>query len=110
MFVETTWEAILAEIAKLPLAKADIRLSEQVTGVKTPDREEDSKVIVTTDKGHQLSFDEVVMTTPLGWLKRNLDVFEPALPERILAGINGMSVGNLEKACLNPKPQLRTLP
>lgn len=100
MFVEKTWEAILAEIAKLPLEKAEIRLGEKVTGVQTSDREEGGKVAVTTDKGQHLSFDEVVMTTPLGWLKRNLDVFQPPLPERLLAGINRMSVGNLEKVRL----------
>ncbi|KAL5330009.1 hypothetical protein ACEPPN_003533 [Leptodophora sp. 'Broadleaf-Isolate-01'] len=93
MFVETTWEAILAEIARIPLEKANVRLGERVVGVQTMDREsEGSRVVVSTEKGEHLSFDEVLMTTPLGWLRRNKDIFQPALPERLLAGIDGVSV------------------
>ncbi|KAH7411149.1 hypothetical protein BKA64DRAFT_375042 [Cadophora sp. MPI-SDFR-AT-0126] len=98
MFVETTWEAILAEIARLPLEKAKVRLGERVVGITTMDRDaEGSQVVVLTEKGESLSFDEVLMTTPLGWLKQNKNIFQPALPERLLAGIDGVSVGHLEK-------------
>lgn len=98
MFVESTWEAILGEIARTPLKKADIRLGEKIVKVQTSPRNvEGSKVNLTTEKGETLSFDEVLMTTPLGWLKRNKDAFEPALPPRLLAGIDGISVGHLEK-------------
>ncbi|KAK0120733.1 hypothetical protein ONS96_010935 [Cadophora gregata f. sp. sojae] len=98
MFVETTWEAILGEIARLPLDKAKVRLGEKVVAVKTLEREaEGSHVVIHTEKGERLAFDEVLMTTPLGWLKRNKDVFQPSLPERILTGIDGVSVGHLEK-------------
>jgi hypothetical protein len=100
MFVETTWKAILAEIAKVPIEKANIKLRKKVIGVKTSDREEGSKVVVTTDDGEHLEYDEIVMTTPLGWLKSNQDIFEPALSQPLLAGINSISVGNLEKVHL----------
>ena len=98
MIVETTYEAIFNKIAKLPLEKADIRLEERVTGVVTASREApDGQVQIKTEKGETLYFDEVLMTTPLGWLKRNKNVFQPALPDRILAGIDAVSVGHLEK-------------
>lgn len=97
MFVETTWAAILDEMARIPLQKADVKLGVRVVGVKTSTRESGSQVVVTTDKGDDLAFDEVLMTTPLGWLKRNERIFQPALPPRVLAGINGVSVGHLEK-------------
>lgn len=107
MFVETTWEAILAEIARIPLEKANVRLGERVVGVQTMDREsEGSRVVVSTEKGEHLSFDEVLMTTPLGWLRRNKDIFQPALPERLLAGIDGVSVGHLEKVELHSPPYI----
>lgn len=37
------------------------------------------------------------MTTPLGWLKHNRDIFDPPLPPRISSGIDAVSVGHLEK-------------
>lgn len=100
MFVESTWEAILGEIAKIPLEKAKVRLGEKVVKVQTSERSsEGSKVALITEKGETLAFDEVVMTTPLGWLKRNKGAFDPALPPRLLSGIDAVSVGHLEKVC-----------
>lgn len=100
MFVESTWEDILGEIASIPLEKANIRLREKVVKVQTSQRSSKvSNATLTTEKGETLSFDEVLMTTPLGWLKRNKEAFEPALPQRLLAGIDGISVGHLEKVC-----------
>ena len=43
------------------------------------------------------TFDEVVMTAPLGWLKTNLDAFEPALPQRLQEGIGAIGYGHLDK-------------
>jgi len=63
---------------------------------------EGSQVVVSTDKGENLIFNEVLMTTPLGFLKRNKNMFQPVLPERLLAGIDGVSVGHLEK--VGPSP------
>jgi len=66
MFVESTYEAIFAEIARLPREKATIRLNERVTTVKTTSRDtEGSQVVLKTEKGESLAFDEVLMTTPL---------------------------------------------
>lgn len=97
-FVESTWEAILGEIAKVPIEKAEVRLGEKIVGIETNERNiKGSKVSLTTDKGETLSFDEVVITTPLGWLKRNKGAFNPALPPRLLNGIDAISVGHLEK-------------
>lgn len=104
VFIETNYKAILAEIAKVALEKADILLNTKVIGVKATERESpDSKVHLTTESGDVFIFDEVIMTTPLGWLKRNNGLFNPPLPPRMLEGIDAISVGHLEKVTL-PSP------
>lgn len=47
--------------------------------------------------GFQDVFDDVIVTAPLGWLKRNETVFSPALPPRITTAIQTLGYGNLEK-------------
>lgn len=58
---------------------------------------EDSNVRVTTSEGDAFDYDEVVMTAPLGWLKRNKDAFTPSLPSRMMEAIDGIGYGCLEK-------------
>jgi len=99
--VEGNHKAILAEIARIPFDKAVIKLGERVVEVITAQREsQDSRVVLKTEKGESFSFDEVLMTTPLGFLKRNKEIFKPSLPPRLLAGIDAVSVGHLEKVSL----------
>lgn len=101
MFIETNYQAILAEIARTPLEKANLQLGVKVVDITTCSREEETDmVVVRTEKGEKLLFNEVVMTTPLGWLKRNKHVFKPLLPPRMLAGIDAISIGHLEKVSL----------
>lgn len=52
---------------------------------------------VTTAASEKFTFDEVVMTTPLGWLKRNLGKISPPLPSCITTAFENMSYGRLEK-------------
>ncbi|KAK0310734.1 hypothetical protein LTR01_003889 [Friedmanniomyces endolithicus] len=42
-------------------------------------------------------FDEVVVTAPLGWLKRNKEAFRPALPARLSQAICNIGYGTLDK-------------
>lgn len=66
---------------------------------------ENPSVTVTTAAGERFTFDEVVMTTPLGWLKRYLGQFSPPLPSRITTAIENMSYGRLEKVYITfPAP------
>ncbi|TAQ90828.1 hypothetical protein B7494_g874 [Chlorociboria aeruginascens] len=97
MFIETTYEKMLAEISKCPLEKANIRLGEKVVQVQTPETREEGRISLLTENGETIFADEVLMTTPLGWLKRHRDNFKPSLPQRIIAGIDAISVGHLEK-------------
>lgn len=52
---------------------------------------------VSTSKGRDYEFDEVVLTAPLGWVKKNLDAFEPRLPLRLEKAIKNIGYGALEK-------------
>lgn len=100
--MEGTHKAILAEIARVPLEKAVIKLGVKIVEVLTAEREtQGGQVVLKTEKGESFSFDEVLMTTPLGFLKRNKEMFKPSLPPRLLAGIDAISVGHLEKVSLS---------
>jgi monoamine oxidase len=57
----------------------------------------DGKVVVTTEKGDALQFDEIVVTAPLGWLKQNQEAFTPSLPPRFSSAIDSIGYGCLEK-------------
>ena len=60
---------------------------------------------VVTAANQEFTFDEVIMTTPLGWLKRNLTSISPPLPSRLTTAINNMSYGRLEKVYITfPAP------
>lgn len=52
--------------------------------------------IEATD-GYRGSFENVIVTVPLGWLKRNENVFSPPLPLRISTAIHSLGYGNLDK-------------
>jgi hypothetical protein len=92
---------MLADIARIPLDRADIKLGERVVEVLTAERKvQNSQVVLKTEKDEAFSFDEVLMTTPLGFLKRNKEIFKPSLPPRLLGGIDSVSVGHLEKVSL----------
>lgn len=57
----------------------------------------DGEINVTTTDGHAREFDEIVMTTPLGWLQKNKHIFSPPLPKRLNDAIDNISYGTLEK-------------
>ncbi|KZL68581.1 flavin containing amine oxidoreductase [Colletotrichum incanum] len=100
LFCAGTYEKIFERIAEPVRHNADIKYDTRVTKVelKTPERE---KPRVHTNTGETLEFDEVVMTAPLGWLKKNLQAFEPPLPERIERGIQAIGYGCLEKVYIS---------
>ena len=78
-------------MAKPVLEGANIKLSTKVTSVETTSA---GTVKVFAGNG-QFEFDEVVITTPLGWLQRNKRVFNPPLPERFSQAIDSIGHGSL---------------
>jgi hypothetical protein len=95
IFCAGTYQKILALIAKPALDKAEIRFLTKVIKIDSSER----KVALVTENGEKYHFDEVVVTTPLGWLKRNQDAFVPPLPPRLSQAIDSIGYGCLEKVC-----------
>ena len=54
-------------------------------------------VDVEAADGFRGSFDNVIVTVPLGWLKRNEDVFIPPLAPRLSNAIRSLGYGNLDR-------------
>ncbi|KAL8698942.1 MAG: hypothetical protein Q9201_006288 [Fulgogasparrea decipioides] len=107
LFLASTYRAVLDRITKDTYAQANIQLSTKVTSVRSSASTADedsldgsSGVTVTTAQNTTSEYDEVVMTAPLGWLKRNLSTFHPPLPPRLQTAITNISYGRLEKVYL----------
>ena len=96
LFCAGTYEAVLEQIAEPVLKAADIRYNCQVTKIKSRSTPKE-KVTVQTVAGETMEFDEVVVTAPLGWLKRNLDAFEPKVPRRFEEAVHALGYGSLDK-------------
>ncbi|KAI1498967.1 hypothetical protein F5X99DRAFT_391647 [Biscogniauxia marginata] len=97
LFVASNYSAILDKISEAPRKQAEIILNARIISVASLDKPNDQKVVLTTGSGNEYTFDEVVMTTPLGWLQKHLDCFKPALPSRLSSAINSLKLSQLEK-------------
>lgn len=100
VFVASTYERILNHVSKAARQHADLRLNQPVIKIESSLRKSSSsrnQTTLTTAAGETSQFDEVVVTCPLGWLKRNKSAFTPELPPRLTQAIDSISYGRLEK-------------
>ena len=95
-FIADTYKKILEAIAEPALNSANILLDTEVTAITSPEEGGDT-VEVQTASGLRQSFDEVVVTLPLGCLKLRKDLFSPALPARLATAIDSIGYGCLDK-------------
>lgn len=97
--MSSTYQRILEYISKAALRHAEIRYNQPVVRIEAQPRTTDHQHQVTlfTANGQTHAFDEVVVTCPLGWLKRNKSAFVPELPPRLSQAIDNISYGRLEK-------------
>lgn len=111
LYCSGTYTKILEHIAAPALRAATIRYDTTVAHIHARSQPgEPARVTLTT--GAQLSFDQLVVTCPLGWLQKNPQAFEPPLPEPLTKAIHSISYGCLEKVYisfpkafwLNPNP------
>nr|POE49270.1 protein flowering locus d [Quercus suber] len=96
-FVAGTYSKVLDEVARSARKNATIQLKTRVVGISNSTDEITSKVTVKTESGLIRDYDEVIVTSPLGWLKRNRDIFTPALTPRLSQAIDNIGYGNLDK-------------
>lgn len=95
-FIPTNYKKIMARICAVPQDKAHIlykTVMASVTGHL------DGQVCVRTTDGQELRFDDVVITTPLGYLKRNKHCIQP-LSDSVSRAIDNVSYGRLEKVLI----------
>jgi hypothetical protein len=98
LFCAGTYQKVLDLVSKSALEGARIVFEKKVTKIRSVETDEKNPVVtVEFANGGMELFDEVVITAPLGWLKRNQNAFEPALPKRISEAISGLGYGNLDK-------------
>lgn len=94
-FIPTNYKKILARISSIPLAKAHIQFNTVMISVESQ-RDENRLICLTTSDGNKQYFDDVVVTTPLGWLKQHKQSINQLSP-RIASAIDSISFGRLEK-------------
>jgi len=97
-FIDTNnHKRILLRVAESALNGAEIHLCTKVVAIQDqPGLEHNPRVLVHTEE-RSFSFDEVVLTVPLGCLKRNHIAFNPPVPSAIARAINATSYSRLEK-------------
>lgn len=106
LFVAGTYKKVLEKIAH-PAEEAGIRYKTTVKKLisNASNGGADPSVTVEYEDAEgtrRETFDDVVMTAPLGWLKTNLTAFEPALPQRLQEGISAIGYGHLDKVSQHP--------
>lgn len=95
----STYEKILEHVSKSAREHGYIRLNQPITKIEARPRTDSAhhQITLTTATGETTQFDEVVVTCPLGWLKRNKSAFVPDIPPRLSQAIDNISYGRLEK-------------
>lgn len=96
LFCAGTYEKILQEISRPALSNATIKLDSIVDKISCRTDPNDETRVRLRD-GQTLTFDELVITCPLGWLKQNLTAFDPPLPAALTKAIGSIGYGCLEK-------------
>ena len=85
-------------LSRLGLDGADVHFDTEVTRIECQPSKDFRERVQLHTNGGIFSFDEVILTTPLGWLKSNQESFIPPLPERLSTAIDNTTMGKLEKA------------
>lgn len=100
LFVAETYHKVLDRIAEPALKGAEVKFQHKVKKLVSNGTEEEPRVVVEIDGKDSITFDEVVVTAPLGWLKRNNDAFVPELSNRLKQAISSIGYGHLDKVSM----------
>ncbi|KAF2838418.1 FAD/NAD(P)-binding domain-containing protein [Patellaria atrata CBS 101060] len=97
LFIPGTYEKVLTKIAKPAIEKALLKFDSKVSKITSNNGENDTCIKVKTVNGQIKEFDEVVVTTPLGYLQKNKTLFDPPLPKDLQESIDAPHYGALDK-------------
>lgn len=97
LFVASTYEKVLEKIAEPALKGAEVLFEHKVKRIISHENDGTPSVTIELDGKKSMTFDEAVMTAPLGWLKRNPSAFNPPLPPRLQQAIQNLGYGHLDK-------------
>lgn len=97
LFVASTYAKILDKIAQPALKGATTLFEHKVKRILSHGSSGHTSVTLELEGRENMTFDEVVMTAPLGWLKRNTDAFVPKLPGRFAEAVSNLGYGHLDK-------------
>ena len=98
LFILNSHRAIIDKIAKSVNENADIRLSTVAKNVHAQQKESKGQKIVVETTCGSFAFDELIVTIPLGCLKKETLTFWPELPSDIRSAVASASYSSLEKA------------
>ncbi|KAG9194138.1 lysyl oxidase-like protein 2/3/4 [Alternaria panax] len=97
LFVASTYDKVLKKIAEPALKGATMLFEHRVKRIISGEGKESGSITIELESRPSMTFDDVIMTAPLGWLKRNLDAFVPALPRRLTEAVESLGYGHLDK-------------
>ncbi len=97
LFVASTYDKVLEKIADPALKGAMMLFEHRLKRIVSGEQNADTNVTVELEGRKSMTFDEVIMTAPLGWLKRNLGAFVPELPKRLTEAVGNLGYGHLDK-------------
>ncbi|KAL4796941.1 flavin-containing amine oxidase [Aspergillus venezuelensis] len=100
LFVAGTHSRILHALAESALEHAKIITETRVVLIQNTSVDDNPHVLVKTEDSRTFKFDSIVVTVPLGLLKRQSLAFSPPLPPQISRAIDRADYSSLEKVLI----------
>lgn len=97
LFVASTYDKVLMKIAEPALKGATMLFEHRVERIVALEKDAEASVTLEIEGKQSMTFDEVIVTAPLGWLKRNTSAFVPELPGRFKEAVGSLGYGHLDK-------------
>lgn len=101
----STYESIINNLWLPESHGIALRLVCEVTGIANT---RSIGIDVQAADGFRGLFDDVVVTAPLGWLKRTETVFTPQLTPKLSTAIRSLGYGNLDRVFIKFPEAFRT--
>lgn len=96
MFIDSSYDPIVQYIARPILSQNLIKFNVQINTIEITSRS-DKPIILRSTIDEVYNADIVIVTVPLGSLKRNAIAFTPSLPLHVQNAISNLGYGVLEK-------------